>query len=78
VAAAKKAWMSGFKFDGEDVDPDHQRAFGVGCTLAHLLDTVPHADEQGAGWDGAEPSRFGRYARRLWEGLLQAEKVSDQ
>jgi len=78
VAAARKQWDSGFKFDGEDVDPDHQRAFGGGCTLAALLATVPRADEHGEGWDGAEPSRFGRYARRLWEGLLEAETLSDR
>jgi len=78
VAAAKKPWASGFKVDGEDVDPDHQRAFGADCTLGQLLDTAPRADEGGEGWDASESSRFGRYARRLWDGLLEVETVSDR
>jgi exodeoxyribonuclease V gamma subunit len=77
-AAAGKAWTSGFKFDGEDVDPDHVRAFGGVLTLAELLDLRPRADERGEGWDETEPSRFGRCARRLWEDLLAAETVSEQ
>jgi exodeoxyribonuclease V gamma subunit len=77
VAAAGKAWTSGFNFDGEDVDPDHQRAFGGVRSLADLLEEHPRADEQGEGWDAAEPSRFGRYARRVWHELLAAETVSD-
>jgi exodeoxyribonuclease V gamma subunit len=76
-AAAGKAWTSGFNFDGEDVDPDHQRAFGGMRSFADLLDAAPRADEHGAGWDADEPSRFGRYARRLWHDLLAAEAVSD-
>ena len=27
---------------------------------------------------GGEPTRFGRYARRLWDGLLDREAISDQ
>ena len=76
-AAAEKAWTSGFSFDGEDVDPDHQRAFGGVRTLAELLEARPRADEQGNGWDVAEASRFGRLARRLWGDLLTAEILSD-
>jgi len=76
-AAASHAWTSGFNFAGEDVDPDHQRAFGGVLVLADLLGTRPRDDEDGEGWDEADPSRFGRYARRLWDGLLAAESVSD-
>ena len=76
-AAAAKAWTSSFKFDGEDVDPDHVRAFGGVLTLAELLDLRPRADERGEGWDETEPSRFGRCARRLWDDLLAAETVSE-
>ena len=77
-SAADKAWTSGFNFDGEDVDPDHQRAFGGIRTLGDLLQGHPRAGEHGEGWEAAEPSRFGRYARRLWHELLAAETVSDQ
>jgi exodeoxyribonuclease V gamma subunit len=77
VAAAGKAWTSGFNFDGEDVDPDHQRAFGGVRSLPDLLAEHPRADEQREDWDAGEPSRFGRYARRVWHELLAAETVTD-
>ena len=77
-AAADREWTSGFKFDGEDVDPDHRRAFGGTRSLAELLEARPRADEHGEGWDATEPSRFARYARRLWDDLLALETVSDQ
>ena len=76
-AAAENAWTSKFNFPAEDVDPDHQRAFGGTLALADLLQPRPRADEQGEGWDAAEASRFGRYARRLWRDVLAAESVSD-
>jgi exodeoxyribonuclease V gamma subunit len=38
-AAAGKAWTSAFRFEAEDVDPDHVRAFGGVLTLAELLAT---------------------------------------
>jgi exodeoxyribonuclease V gamma subunit len=75
--AAAEEWTSRFKYDGEDVDPDHQRAFGGVLSLAQLFEGRPRADERGEGWDAAGLSRFGRYARRLWSQLLAAEMVSD-
>jgi exodeoxyribonuclease V gamma subunit len=76
-AAAAAEWTSRFGVHGEDVDPDHQRAFGGTRSLADLLDPIARADEQGDGWDTTEPSRFGRYARLLWAELLARETVSD-
>ena len=32
----------------------------------------------GAGWDVFETTRFGRYARRVWDDLLACEEVVDQ
>ena len=32
----------------------------------------------GDGWEPAETTRFGRYARRLWDGLLAHEQVVDR
>jgi hypothetical protein len=43
-----------------------------------LLDDGPAADEDGPGWSTAEESRFGRYARRLWDSLLAAEEMTDR
>ena len=42
---------------------------------AELLDEPPRADETGPAWDQAEATRFGRYARRLWEELLSVETL---
>ena len=47
-------------------------------TFAELLEQPPHADEQGDGWDPAERTRFGRYARRMWDGLLSCERLTDR
>jgi hypothetical protein len=41
-----------------------------------LLSEPPHADERGPGWQMSETSRFGRLARRLWDGLLSCEEVT--
>ena len=40
--------------------------------FADLLAAAPTPDEDGPGWPADEPTRFGRYARRLWDGLLAA------
>ena len=44
-------------------------------TFAELLEQPPRADEQGDGWDPGERTRFGRYARRMWDGLLSCEEA---
>ncbi len=44
--------------------------------FAELLEIAPRSDEAGDGWASAERSRFGRLARRLWDGLLAREEVS--
>jgi exodeoxyribonuclease V gamma subunit len=77
-AAGREAWESGWSFDKEDKEPDHQLVLGGVATFADLLDEPPRADEQGEGWDSGDRTRFGRYARRLWAGLLACEEVADQ
>jgi exodeoxyribonuclease V gamma subunit len=77
-AAGRKAWESAYRFDGEDKEPDHQLVLGGAPTFAELLDEPPRADEQGDGWDVRDGTRFGRYARRLWAGLLACEEVVDE
>lgn len=78
VAAARQAWESTWNFDREDREPDHLLVLGGERTIEELLFERPRADEQGDGWHTADDSRFGRYARRMWDDLLAVEKVTDQ
>ena len=78
VAAGRDAWESGFKFDKEDKEPDHRLVLGGVRTFAELTEVPPRPDEQGDGWDPRETSRFGRYARRLWDGLLACEEITER
>jgi exodeoxyribonuclease V gamma subunit len=75
--AARTAWESTRKFDNEDKAPEHVRAMGGVLSFAELMAFPPREDEQGTGWEVAEDSRFGRYARRLWSGPLAHEELSD-
>jgi len=78
LAAHLEEWVSGWNRDGEDKDLEHQLVLGGVVPFAHLLDQPPRADEHGEGWESAEPTRFGRYARRLWAGLLACEDIEDR
>ncbi|MEW6477007.1 MAG: exodeoxyribonuclease V subunit gamma [Actinomycetota bacterium] len=63
---------------GENREPEHQLVLGGIVPFAELLLAPPRPDESGDGWAGGEPTRFGRYALRLWSGLLAAEEVRDR
>ncbi|CAA9517154.1 MAG: Exodeoxyribonuclease V gamma chain [uncultured Solirubrobacteraceae bacterium] len=78
AAAARKAWESTWNYDREDREPDHLLVFGGELTIEELLRERPRADEQGDGWDASEETRFGRYARRVWDDLLACEEVVDR
>jgi len=77
IVAASKRWKSG-KFDGEDKDLGHQLVLGGVLPVEELFAVLPGAGEDGEGWETSEASRFGRYARRLWCGLLAAERLEDR
>jgi len=47
-------------------------------TLAELFEELPRDDEQGERWAVDEPSRAGRYARRLWDALYAREELIDR
>jgi exodeoxyribonuclease V gamma subunit len=68
-AAAGKEWTSAWNFPKEDAEPEHLLVLGGKRTVAELFDELPRDDEEGEGWALEEPSRAGRYARRLWDGL---------
>ncbi|MGI8757929.1 MAG: exodeoxyribonuclease V subunit gamma [Acidimicrobiales bacterium] len=77
-AAARSAWQSEWKFPKEDSDPEHVLVLGDARPFSDVLATPAGADEEGDGWAGDEPSRFGRYARRLWDGLAGCEELVDR
>jgi exodeoxyribonuclease V gamma subunit len=72
--AAACRWETG-RHPGEDDEPEHLLAFGGRRPFDELAGEPPRDDERGPGWDAAEPSRFGRYAMRLWAPLLAAERL---
>ena len=75
--AARSEWESRWNFDKEDKELDHQMVLGGVRPFAHLLEEPPRDDEQGGGWEETESTRFGRYACRLWAGLLACEELAD-
>jgi exodeoxyribonuclease V gamma subunit len=75
--AAQREWESGFRYDGEDAEPEHRLAFGGTRTLAELL-AAPAREDERIGWDPDETRRFGRWARRLWDGLLAVETIGER
>ena len=77
-AAARGAWETVWRIPKEDRDPEHLLVFGDGVPLASLMSDGPRDDERGPGWDEGETTRFGRYAVRLWSGLLAIEVLFDR
>ena len=76
--AARKAWESSFNFDKEDKEEEHRLVWGGIRSFDALLEDPPRPDEAGEGWDTSEASRFGRYAVRMWGGLLAREVIEDR
>ena len=77
VAAARAEWDGSHARPGEAEDADHQLVLGA-LDFDDLLVPRPRPDEQGPWWDPDEPRRLGRWARRLWDGLLQSEQVNER
>jgi exodeoxyribonuclease V gamma subunit len=75
LAVAEGVWHPPYGSWGEDAEPEHRFAFGETLAFAELLNVPPRVDEQGEGWAAQEISRFGRYARRLWDPLLERERI---
>jgi exodeoxyribonuclease V gamma subunit len=63
---------------GEDMEPAYLHAFGPERSIQELFAVPADERESGEGWDEAEPSRFGRWALRLWSPLLAHERVEDR
>jgi exodeoxyribonuclease V gamma subunit len=75
LVAAEKAWTSSFDYPKEDRRPEHVLVYGDAIPFSELLASTPGAGEN---WYPDEPSRFGAYARRLWDGLLARETIDDR
>jgi exodeoxyribonuclease V gamma subunit len=74
--AAAAAWSSGYAtYDKEDRQPEHVMAFGGEISFHELLAARPHPDEA---WHPDEYTRFGQYARRLWDAILARERLEDR
>jgi exodeoxyribonuclease V gamma subunit len=74
VRAARDAWESRHMYDGEDREPEHQLVLGGVRRFDELTIEPARPDELGPWWDPDETRRFARWARRLWDGLLQVER----
>ena len=61
----------------EGRQPEHQLVLGGAVPFDQLLHDPPAAGEDGDGWAADETSRFGRLARRLWDGLLAVERLEN-
>ncbi|MGH9154225.1 MAG: hypothetical protein ACRD03_17980, partial [Acidimicrobiales bacterium] len=72
--AAAGEWSTDWELSREDVELEHQLVLGGVLTLDRVLAAAPCDDEAGDGWAGDEDTRFGRYARRLWDPLLAVEE----
>jgi exodeoxyribonuclease V gamma subunit len=75
VEAAEQEFKSGWRFEREDAELEHQLVLGGVVTFAELLAESPRSDEAGDGWAETDTYRVGRLARRLWDGLLAREEV---
>jgi exodeoxyribonuclease V gamma subunit len=73
--AAEAEWKSPWNFTKEDQEPEHTLVLGGIKTLEDLLAEPPRAGED---WTVDERARLGRYARRLWDGLLERERVTEE
>ena len=76
--AARRAWETTYDFDKEDKDEEHLLVWGGQRPFDAFLEEPPGVEESGEGWDEDEDSRFGRYAVRLWSGLLTHEVIEDR
>jgi exodeoxyribonuclease V gamma subunit len=78
AAAARREWESTWDFDKEDKDLEHVLVLGGVLPFDEVVAGQPRDGERGDDWAPDEPSRFGRYARRLWDPLLSCERLEQR
>ncbi len=76
--AAAGSWVSEYRFDKEDKESEHVLVLGDALGFGAMVECAgtPLSDE--VGWDPSEATRFGLYARRIWDGLLAHEEIVDR
>jgi exodeoxyribonuclease V gamma subunit len=76
---ARAKWKTPFDAPpNEDKDLDHVLVLGRDLDFAELVAKSPEADEAGDGWADDETTRFGRLARRLWDPVLDHERLEER
>jgi exodeoxyribonuclease V gamma subunit len=73
VALARADWEGGYRMPGEAAEPEHVLVLAGTRSFDELRAPAARADER---WDSTEPTRFGRFAQRLWADLLDVEELS--
>jgi exodeoxyribonuclease V gamma subunit len=76
--ATREKWDGRHEFPGESAEPEHRLVLGGAVPFDRLLRARPEPDEGGPGWDDDEAERFGRLARRVWDGPLEHEQVAER
>jgi exodeoxyribonuclease V gamma subunit len=76
--ASTGTWKSSYEFGREDAEPEHVMVLGGELAFDDVLRDGPRADEHGTGWEHSEVTRFGRLARRLWDGILDREQMQER
>ncbi len=77
IDASRGEWQSTYDFAREDREPEHMMVLGGERPFDDLQKEQPRPNECGPGWKGAEESRFGRLACRLWDDLLGHEQMRE-
>jgi exodeoxyribonuclease V gamma subunit len=76
--AAAGSWASEYRFDKEDKDAEHALVLGEGLAFQAMVECSGAARPDEAEWDPSQSTRFGLYARRIWDGLLAHEQIVDR
>jgi exodeoxyribonuclease V gamma subunit len=77
-ADASSAWTSGYRFDGEDKEAEHRLVLGDDVAFDDVLGICGAPVGEEGDWEASEATRFGVYARRLWDGLLAHEELTER
>jgi len=77
---ALQEWESNRDFKRENRENEHLLVLAAELSFVDMVahSGVPGSGDAGQGDTSHELSRFGLYARQLWDGLLEFEKITSQ